>query len=330
MTNAAAQMSSEVSNSWDKPNNTISTTPTPGTEVSYPIATAPLSTFAKFAKLPAELQLLVWEYAAIELPARLVLVDVSFERFGSSRLTKFRSKTPLPDLLQLCRSSRQYVEKTYGYNAAIESAGGGVVRIDGKRDLLVLFQSGAEPDHEREIPKAAWEFELFQHRSKKLAIKWLSNPHFPVYKGIRKLAVYGFGPPYARFHDDKEWRAFYQGFLFEYFFTDLAGQLPDEELNSWESLFETTAESLQDQNMKRTLSRNELTWFSTGQRRASCCPYPPKALDDSTGLGCASCLNNDPAMAVDAEDKTKFRELAFRWPERIWRRRREEKSQASE
>lgn len=90
--------------------------------------------FAKFAELPIELQLMVWESAAADIPARIVAVDVIFGKGA----TKFSNRTRVPRLLQTYRAPRRVSEKLYDTNIASDDR---IIRLDGAKDTVLLFRS---------------------------------------------------------------------------------------------------------------------------------------------------------------------------------------------
>ncbi|KAL2069242.1 hypothetical protein VTL71DRAFT_15580 [Oculimacula yallundae] len=129
-----------------------------GMACSVDSATASGSLFARFAKLPAELQLAVWKkFAVADLPARVVAVNVQLEKgfiyppsrrdqgrtnpytkFAEMRILKCSSRTRLPGLLHSCTTARRLAMKDYAVEIESKSH---IIRLDGNKDTLFLFSS---------------------------------------------------------------------------------------------------------------------------------------------------------------------------------------------
>lgn len=96
------------------------------------------SAFAKFSTLPLELQLITWEHAFLMLDPRLVIVEVDVLY---SQL-QFSSKTPLPVLLQACKTTRWLGLKIY--STCIRSVNG-VIKLDGGNETVLFFNPDVAP-----------------------------------------------------------------------------------------------------------------------------------------------------------------------------------------
>ncbi|CZT12401.1 hypothetical protein WAI453_001771 [Rhynchosporium graminicola] len=168
--------------------NSAATSTTKGAEMACPVdfAVAVGSRFARFAKLPVELQMMVWELAIEKLPARVVVVTTRFRE----RHMQCSSRTPLAGLLRACKAARKMALKLYSAKIELENR---TIRLDGDKDILLLVYPeggltrvgalGTAHNAQQEMA-SFYDFLYLQAHDD----RFREDPKFVV-KGVKRLAI---------------------------------------------------------------------------------------------------------------------------------------------
>ena len=142
-----------------------------------PPANKALTEFTLFPKLPAELQIKIWKYAIP--PPRLVRANVRRRFPFSLGSVCFSTNTPVPGLLGACKTSREAILKMY--TTCIKTRNR-MIRMDGDRDVLVLFNSSdsfsREPFRFQPLPWILDRAMLSSHVAMFSGVKSMATPNY--------------------------------------------------------------------------------------------------------------------------------------------------------